>query len=348
MPKFTEFPDVIEDEVEVYESPGLSRDEFSTSNIEQRGEANEDIDEGELNVEMNRKLFADEGLQAPADINLDDVSLGPKRSYQSGKVEETLELRIARLQREVEEVLEIIKSSDGQGHDQLSEVEQLQHVLQTAQENRKEMRVELFPDRSKEQSTEPVVVENKTKPQSPLAALEQRLTILEQNVGVCSISERPLNMVQSLDVIQKKVSLFVNGGEEAINDSVSHLEKLAQLVEKLGAGSGQRNASTTGEVVTSTALYNYLGTIETQQNLIAQIAARLVSLQTIHDGATYTLNRVHELEKIVSLMQDDLAAWNQSLAVLETKLNTYDSQSAQNRTEVKSWLANYTNAINKS
>lgn len=333
MSKYSEFPDVIEDQIQIYESAGAPRDGIDgDGGVEhQRTNNNDDIDETQLNVQASQQVFVDKGLDAPQDIDLDDVTIGPKRSYVGGVAEEDLDTRLARLQREVQEVMEQVRQEPQLAHKK-NETESLKALLDKASEERAIGRIEMLKLVEPSATATTATSDPKKSNASALAALEKRLTDVENKMGVSHVMmPNPRSLAQSLDVAQKRLSLFINGGEEAINDAIGNLEKLSQLVDKM-SGPAHTHAAT------SDALYHYLDIIESQRNLVTQVNARLLSLQHIHQGAAYTIQRVGELDKTIALMSKDMATWTRSLDTLDAKLVAYDKQAQENRAQFKEWL----------
>lgn len=291
-----------------------------------------------------------------------------KQSYGNRSVPETLEARIARLQREVEEVRHIVRENhDTQPGNKLDNVEKdLKAVLANLQKDRWPTSLELYSDLGTRKSGKSHIAiksddSNVQKYIIQLSSLESRLSKLESVIGanagqldLNSGQQAPLTLI--LQDIRRRISLLASSSA-GIDKATSRVKDLASSIEKLRAlrvqqqrslPSGSDESFQSAEINNKImAVYDRLNALGSLSAIVPKLIDRLKSLQAIHADAGSSLVLTRDFENTIEGIKFEYKSWIHSLEKMESKLTDYDAKSGTNREALGKWIKSVEQRVEK-
>ncbi|XWW93110.1 hypothetical protein V2A60_001039 [Cordyceps javanica] len=195
------------------------------------------------------------------------------------------------------------------------------------------------------------------------ADFDRRLLALEKGLGISSYSSAeagagglPRAILPTLDNMDKQIATLAQAStanldiisrrvrtlaseQDKLNDS---REKAKTLREELGKGSGASAQSQPGEDAEQetkiNALYGVLPTIESLAPLLPPLLDRLRSLRAIHADAATASQTLEQLEQRQADMTAELKQWREGLQKLEETMEEGDSTVKGNMTVMEGWV----------
>ncbi|TQV95869.1 dynactin subunit [Cordyceps javanica] len=195
------------------------------------------------------------------------------------------------------------------------------------------------------------------------ADFDRRLLALEKGLGISSYSSAeagagglPRAILPTLDNMDKQIATLAQAStanldiisrrvrtlaseQDKLNDS---REKAKTLREELGKGSGATAQAQPGEDAEQetkiNALYGVLPTIESLAPLLPPLLDRLRSLRAIHADAATASQTLEQLEQRQADMTAELKQWREGLQKLEETMKEGDSTVKGNMTVMEGWV----------
>lgn len=289
-----------------------------------------------------------------------------------GEEEESLEARIARLRREVEECRVLAgegKDGETNGEGQVgSEVEGLGRALadlETAAEGRRSQKLQDRP-RAMTNGTAAHPLEKEDEADDSdertlgkVAAFDSRLAALERALGISTLDATPGGaftspLLPSLDLLDQQMSALTTATSLADLDAAgsrikklaAEAEQLAQLQTAAGVASNGDESSADGastalsqdDMAKLALLYGLLPTLQGLAPTVPVLLERLRSLRALHAGAAGAAGMLDELERRQAEMDDELVSWRDGLKRVEAVVKSADEANGRNGKVVQGWV----------
>lgn len=294
--------------------------------------------------------------------------------------EEGLERRLARLQREVEEVkAEVAKrnaeesesaTAGAKDEDKTSSIESLSKALDAVRNSQREavsahaqlakQLAKLAPAQSSTRSRElesqaPLRTDPDTPTLARVAAFETRLASLERSLGLGALtttSNPPI--LPTLALLDTQVALLTS------SDSLPHVETLTQKLQA-AASASQNSATTNGPSDTDAqqtlltpedkaklqSLYALLPALSSLSPTLPPLLSRLRSLRTLHAGAATASQTLDDVEKRQEETEKEIAAWRVGLQRVEAAVAGAENGIKQNAGVVEAWVKELEEKVKK-
>ncbi|KAA8908969.1 hypothetical protein TRICI_004686 [Trichomonascus ciferrii] len=294
----------------------------------------------------------------------DNITNSPANSYRVKTIPETLDARIARLQREVEEVKILKKKETGEDASRMDELKSILDSLSSkgrGYDDENADQLHLYEGMGERR------LADKTKMQLELTNrllerylnrftdLETRLTKVEEKIGATNI-KRPI--LPSIDELRNRINL-VSNTPSGLEKAVANLKDLAIAVEKLKTAK-QRPTSASAQQQQEVAvrdeeidmkkvneIYQRLPLVDNLSALVPVLIARLKSLQGIHADAEVSTEAMRDIDHTIQTIASEFKQWTETLHTVETKLREMDNKMKQNRQEISEWVQNMETRISK-
>lgn len=369
--KYTGLPGIDIESAEVFETSDIDNDlDIDAYTGVDTSEKNSDIEESEIDSGEARSRFSNDILVG--DINMVDF-LGSitnpsltRTGYQVNQVDETVDQRLSRIARELEEI-KILQLNDS-SNTNTSECDKLVKTLESlAKEpllspvndlNQYNHRIKQVFDEASARLETADSGGSKTPQKPPLVdtsqvlTLESRLNAIESVLGSdgatnISLAEskptiqnwlneltRKLNVVHNpeyqLDAVKQEVGLLT----KQIETLAAHKKflDLSQLVPanpppQLDSGHNQIN-SKIEDLHEKLPFFNHVNAT------VPLIVTRLKTLHTVHADLANTVQTVHELDLILNDIKSDMKKWNDSIDVVNANIDNHDKQFQSNKEHI--------------
>lgn len=369
--KYTGLPGIDIESAEVFETSDIDNDlDIDAYTGVDASEKNSDIEESEIDSGEARSRFSNDILVG--DINMVDF-LGSitnpsltRTGYQVNQVDETVDQRLSRIARELEEI-KILQLNDSLNTN-TSECDKLVKTLESlAKEpllspvndlNQYNHRIKQVFDEASARLETAGSGGSKTPQKPPLVdtsqvlTLESRLNAIESVLGSdgatnVSLAEskptiqnwlneltRKLNVVHNpeyqLDAVKQEVGLLT----KQIETLAAHKKflDLSQLVPanpppQLESGHNQIN-SKIEDLHEKLPFFNHVNAT------VPLIVTRLKTLHTVHADLANTVQTVHELDLILNDIKSDMKKWNDSIDVVNANIDNHDKQFQSNKEHI--------------
>lgn len=369
--KYTGLPGIDIESAEVFETSDIDNDlDIDAYTGVDTSEKNSDIEESEIDSGEARSRFSYDILVG--DINMVDF-LGSitnpsltRTGYQVNQVDETVDQRLSRIARELEEI-KILQLNDS-SNTNTSECDKLVKTLESlAKEpllspvndlNQYNHRIKQVFDEASARLETADSGGSKTPQKPPLVdtsqvlTLESRLNAIESVLGSdgatnISLAEskptiqnwlneltRKLNVVHNpeyqLDAVKQEVGLLT----KQIETLAAHKKflDLSQLVPanpppQLDSGHNQIN-SKIEDLHEKLPFFNHVNAT------VPLIVTRLKTLHTVHADLANTVQTVHELDLILNDIKSDMKKWNDSIDVVNANIDNHDKQFQSNKEHI--------------
>ena len=291
--------------------------------------------------------------------------------------QESLERRVARLKRELEEVKEehAKRKAAGQEVGQETQFASLSNALEEISKSAEVVRERTFapaPTFSPPQQTSPPVSNGRedgatytityapTYEQSHTLAkaadFDRRLVLLEKAIGVSSTAVPgidaaglPRAIMPTLESLQKQISTLSQAPTSTLDTVSRKLRQLVQEAEQLDKARAQAKAAQEAlgsgagnedaeQVAKVNALYGTLPTIESLTPLLPPLLDRLRSLRAIHSEAATASETLDRIEKQQTEMASDLKQWRDGLEKVEGAIREGGSAMSGNVKVMEGWV----------
>ena len=369
--KYTGLPGIDIESAEVFETSDIDNDlDIDAYTGVDASEKNSDIEESEIDSGEARSRFSNDILVG--DINMVDF-LGSitnpsltRTGYQVNQVDETVDQRLSRIARELEEI-KIVQLNDSLNTN-TSECDKLVKTLESlAKEpllspvndlNQYNHRIKQVFDEASARLETAGSGGSKTPQKPPLVdtsqvlTLESRLNAIESVLGSdgatnVSLAEskptiqnwlneltRKLNVVHNpeyqLDAVKQEVGLLT----KQIETLAAHKKflDLSQLVPanpppQLESGHNQINAKIE-DLHEKLPFFNHVNAT------VPLIVTRLKTLHTVHADLANTVQTVHELDLVLNDIKSDMKKWNDSIDVVNANIDNHDKQFQSNKEHI--------------
>lgn len=370
--KYTGLPGIDIESAEVFETSDIDSDvDIDAYTDVDASEKNADIEEPEIDSSEARSRFSNDVLVG--DINMVDF-LGSitnpsltRTGYQVNQVDETVDQRLSRIARELEEI-KILQLNDS-SNTKMSDCDKLVQTLEClAKEpllslvndlNQYNHRIkQVFDEASARLETtgtdgpktlqKPSLVDT-----SQVLALESRLNAIESVLGpdgttnIQSQAEskptiqnwlneltRKLNVVHNpeyqLDTVKKEVALLT----KQIETLASH-KRFLDLSHLAPTNPPPQPDSSHNQINSKIEdLHEKLPFFNHINATVPLIVTRLKSLHTVHADLANTVQTVHELDLILNDIKSDMKKWNDSIDVVNANIDDHDKQYQSNKDHI--------------
>lgn len=307
MNKFGDLPGIDYNSQEIFESSDIETEDHLGKDSKE--EASQDINLHELQAQ-----FAE--IEVTSNEYDFSGNLLNQRGFQIEKKKETRQERLARIKRELEEVLQEEESSCPETDDLL----QTFNSLNTTPDKQK------FPKEEELKINEilippPGPVEHAPQQTATFISLESKLNQLEKQLGIDNSTSQPIQ--HSINDITRKLDI-INHADFDIDSIKSKIESTGKEMEKLELNKrlfGWENVpiSKTDKI---DELYKILPDLKKYCGKAPLILERIKGLSMIHRELEESLNFTINLNQFISDLEQDMQQWNKSLDVLSQGLDT--------------------------
>lgn len=395
-----------DDSPDVYESPELGDDaQGTTKSPAFSDEEDEDdtkaagVSRSRLQLDQARNRFENSRVDASSADFSDRVS-AKKQSYivstrkkkratadEDGATakeiesededdDEGLARRIARLNREIEEVRAVLRQRDDQDEVQegtkfkdlktpgTEDITALSRALDSIQESQRQaisaharLAKQLAEPKPQAETSE-VPLAQASAPQDPtdeetlskIAAFDARLSSLESSLGLnamdisSSNSASVVPILPTLSLLDQQIALLSS------QDNVPNLEGKLQALQTLQRGSAQTNGTkeddedtddTTLSAEDTTqlrSLYSLIPTLNELGPSVPALLSRLRSLRHLHADAAQAGQLMSDLERRQDETEKDIKAWRTGIEKVEEAVKKAEEGFKGNSEEVEKWV----------
>lgn len=370
---------------DIYETPSVEDDastvQSQRSEPESEPTSEEDDEESygvsrrRLHPESARSRFRATSRQVEVkNVDLSDRVDGRRKGYRvrqgrgedAGNVEEeTLEARIARLRREIEEC-KVEAEEERQAEDKQAET--LDGREQDMAGLSKLLASIGVPDRSRrrapQRSLEPDGVpaappeedESDEQTLTKVADFDTRLSALERALGISSLDSMTSEafsgpLLPSLTLLDQQLSaLSAAASTNSLDAASSRIQKLRQEAEQLSAAQAgsaingdlpdddQTPILSADDMQNLQSLYQLLPTLQSLARTVPAMLERLRSLRTLHTSAANAASELDDLEVRQREMDKELKEWKEGLESVERTVKSADEANGRNGKVVESWV----------
>lgn len=376
---------------DVYETPDLTDDTSTTvqttsQHTSSAGSSSEDEEEGgvsrrRLFPSAARERFSRQGKGLDVEVRgagFGDRVGGGRKGYRvsrkrSGEDEETLEEKIARLRREVEECRVLAAAEgDGEGEDEDGEMEGLRRALDGMEGRRRRSTVKRAEgavrnlEDGERAGRENGHADADEGTAGKVADFDIRLAALEKSLGLSSLDASGSDAISapllpSLEMLDQQMNALMAAnslaGLEAASSRIKQLREEAEQLSSMAVGEahdGHANGTSTPTSETSTSaapptmsradleklqsLYTLLPTLQSLSPTVPAVIERLRSLRTLHSGAVNAAAELEEVERRQGEMDQELKAWREGLKRVEKGVEEANEANGRNGKVVQGWV----------
>lgn len=379
---------------DVYETPELTDDTTTTAQTNETasetgesegddGDDSEPQEDGPFGAISRRRLFPErarsrfqavgsrvdaKGLDLSDRVDGRRKGLRVKRRVYGVEEDESLEARIARLRREVEECRALSQNEPAKDSDKEATAEQnegldtLSKALAELEggERRPRRATQTRPQSAQNQESlrdEQEITDEQTL--GKVAAFDTRLTALEKALGLSSLDLGPDGsftspLLPSLNLLDQQMSALMTSTSIAQLDAASsRIKKLSQEAEQLAQSTrpesnghdseAEDESSVPASISTEDAeklraLYNLLPTVQSLAPTVPALLERLRSLTVLHTGAASAADELDKLEKRQANIDADIKTWTEGLEKVEAVIREASEANGRNGKVVQGWV----------
>lgn len=381
--KYTGLPGIDIDSAEVFETSDIDSDVEVESHTDlDASEKKSDIEEPELNLDEARNRFANDVLVG--DINIVDF-LGSiknpnltKTGYQVHQVDETVDQRLSRIARELEEI-KILQLNEAPNKN-TSECDKLTKTLEVlAKESllsaandldqystRIKQVFDLVTSRLEAHGSDDARTthESQLVDTSQLLALESRINAIESVLGPETVIgsqsktevrptiqnwlkelNRKVNVVHNpeyqLDTVKQEVTLLTKQLE-----TIASQKKFLDLSHTAPGNHLHHPDSDNNQIYSKIEdLHENLPHFTHVNATVPLIIARLKTLHTVHADLANTVQTVQNLDLILNDIKMDMKKWNDSIDVVNTNIDDHEKQFETNKQYIDNLLKDLNNKV---
>lgn len=360
------------------ETSSPKNDSTAASSIDSASESEAEDEDGPFGAISRRRLFPErarsrfQALGRKVDTKGLDLSdrvdgrrkgLRVRSNNMRDDENESLDARIARLRREVEECRLQAQNGEAVGNAAASStvegVQELGRALGQLESNMN--KVDAQPVRSQVPQQQNGVVEEQYDDQvlGKIAAFDTRLASLERALGIASLDMAPDGSFSSpvlptIELLDQQVSALLTSASIVQLDAAnSRVRKLTQDAEQLARlrsapisqdtqddneGENASVALTQEDISKLNALYGLLPTLQSLSPTVPALLQRLRSLSALHAGAATAASELDEVEKRQSDTDAELKAWTEGLKRVEAAVANASEANGKNGMTVQGWV----------
>ncbi|RYP74404.1 hypothetical protein DL771_003071 [Monosporascus sp. 5C6A] len=413
--KYANLPD-LDSAPDIYETPELTDDTSTIPTTADQpysdNEFGEDDDEdadgisrSRLRIDQARSRFLPSQVDA-RDVDFSDRLDGKRKSYKASSRRqrgledgteigdlsdeedgESLEKRIARLKREIEEAKEEYGKRKAEAQDtDLVSLSRALDELSTKPEGGipSTPRAERAAKDSKEETAEESTFQpngatytvtyapsyEQSHALAKAADFDRRLVLLEQAIGITSSAlpelesnGLPRAILPTLDTLQKQILTLSEASTSSLDSISRRVRTLTQEADQLEksrkaakaaqdalasqGGTVPAEADDTEQTAKINALYGTLPTIESMTPLLPPLLDRLRSLRAIHADAATASETLERIERSQSEMASDIKVWREGLEKVEAAMGEGETAMKTNMDVVDGWVKDLEAKITK-
>lgn len=369
--KYTGLPGIDIESAEVFETSDIDSEVDIDAYISvDASEKNSDIEEPEIHSSEAKRRFSNDLLVG--DMNMVDFLgsiMNPsltRTGYQVNQVDETVDQRLSRIARELEEI-KILQLSESSNR-KIPECDKLVATLESLTKepllshndlNQYNHRIKLVFDEASARLEASGTDGPKILQKSPLVdtsqvlALESRLNAIESVLGpdgatnIQSLAEskptvqnwlneltRKLNVIHNpeyqLDSVKQEVALLT----KQIETLASH-KKFLDLSHLVPANPSPQPETSHSQINSKIEdLHEKLPFFNNINATVPLIVTRLKTLHTVHADLANTVQTVHELDLILNDIKSDMKKWNDSIDIVNANIDDHDKQFQSNKEHI--------------
>uniref|UniRef100_A0A060T3T4 ARAD1C39512p n=1 Tax=Blastobotrys adeninivorans TaxID=409370 RepID=A0A060T3T4_BLAAD len=355
MSDYSGLPDIDNASAVIYETPDPAP-LAASSNIS--FDTDPAIDHRAFDKSQAQQVFETSVVDA-SDADFVERGHRPYSHLRVSTVPETLNARIARLKREVEEVSRLKETQQ-----QAAEIDNLRNVLDSFSTKNDKTKNQFYSDLGSQSSEgdrsqmKPTLATTTSFTPgtdlytSRLIEADQRIAQLERIIGTGKV-ESPL--VLSLQECQQKLMLLT-GSQKGLGAATSAIQQVTASLEQLRTVHQQLSQSMAYakdidlppqlvEVRKVDQLYEKLPALESQASLVPLILSRIKSLQAIHADARDAIDAIRDIDNTVQTLKTGMSEWMETLKSIETKIQDHINLSKKNQEQVEAWVKNVESRI---
>lgn len=189
------------------------------------------------------------------------------------------------------------------------------------------------------------------------ADFDRRLVLLEKGLGINASSSaetgesgRTRSILPTLDTLEKQIQTLAQASTANLDAISRRVRTLATEQDKLNdtrekaknlrdeLGKGGEPASDTDEDTKINALYGILPTIESLTPMLPPLLDRLRSLRAMHADAANASETLDQIEQRQAEMTSELRQWREGLEKLNGAMKEGDSTVEGNMTVMEGWV----------
>ncbi|KAK9468870.1 Dynamitin-domain-containing protein [Lipomyces arxii] len=324
-------PDVYETEDVEIKTPEL---DTSASSIQD----NEDIDYTSISADQARERFLNKTLRT---------------STVEWTVTESVEMKIARLSKEIEELSATLETRDEKGDNPTKTVTELAETMKNAVTKVKKIGV---LDVLGSDPLSASVVEIKSAPDkfkaetfttdaaaSKMLDLDARLANLERALGNTSSLASLTRTTYEQPILPTLASLTqaintLTLSPDKFDQSLTKLQQLVAVADTLPKTAPARTGEQDDDAKVTT-LYNSLGTIETLARVVPSLLDRLKSLHHLHSESSQVVESIDHIKQALDRAETDIAKWLNAVENAEKKVDELEQREKDNLESVKTWIS---------
>lgn len=339
MDKYSDLPDIDQAGQEVFESSDVE----SELELPREVPAIEDVDESNIDIQLSKDKFArSEILDSVTYDFLGNVSR--LNGYHLNQVDETVEEKLSRISRELEEIKILDKSPTTTK--QVYHFQELLNLLKKQQLH--DSGNHIHPDYISIDSVFEKIVPSQesgsvisTENIQSLASLEERLNTIELSIGTENPS-KPLNLaIRDLD---RKISIIENPeyNFETIQSEINKLDKelvtleMKRKVLNLDEDILEKDTlpSAVSNLVKIDEIYERLPIINQYNSLAPKLLSRLKTLSKIHHDLEGSVELSGSIDQVLKDIELDMRNWDQTLNKLNENLVNYEKNFDANSSSI--------------
>ncbi|TKX23715.1 dynamitin-like protein [Elsinoe australis] len=290
--------------------------------------------------------------------------------------DEGLARRIARLNREIEEVRAVLRQRDDQNEGQegtkskdsqtpgTEDISALSRALDSIQESQRQAisaharLAKQLAEPMPQAETSEVPLAQASAPQDPtdeetlskIAAFDARLSSLETSLGLnamdisSSNSASVVPILPTLSLLDQQIALLSS------QDNVPNLEGKLQALQTLQRGSAQTNGTkeddedtddttlSAEDITQLRSLYSLIPTLNELGPSVPALLSRLRSLRHLHADAAQAGQLMSDLERRQDETEKDIKAWRTGIEKVEEAVKKAEEGFKGNSEEVEKWV----------
>ncbi|KAF2151852.1 hypothetical protein K461DRAFT_268956 [Myriangium duriaei CBS 260.36] len=309
-----------------------------------------------------------------------DTSANEEGESSEDDTDESLARRIARINREIEEVRSALQRRDqaepdgtpidaqekhgssSPGEADITSLTRALSSLQTTQQQALSAHAQLsahlfhpFVPRasstSQETPTHSAPTEIDTTTLSRLATFDERLASLESSLGLDTSDKSPPPLIPTLTLLDKQLSLLTSP------DAVPDLQAKLTSLRALTAAEPKQDPTATTEaeapiaphdLAQLRALYALLPTLQTLAPTVPLVLDRLRTLRGLHADAAGAKGMMDELDRRQGETEREIKAWREGLVAVEKAVVRAEEGFKVNVGEVEGWVRGLEERLKKN
>ncbi|THZ30498.1 hypothetical protein D6C89_01429 [Aureobasidium pullulans] len=390
--KYAALPD-LDESPDTYETPDLTDDAStlptSTAWSETSDtEANPSISRSKLHPNEARSQFQSSRVDARETDFSDRVSSKRRayvvsnreqddgEDYDSEDENESLQRKLARLNREMQEVQNELDKGKSEANgteahtedeDVAAQLAQLSTALdgmrqsQSAQSRLSRQLATTAPSKAEavtipdstrtEEATKETV---DTQALNKVADFDARLAILERQLGITSLDAPEAStatsfspIIPTLSLLDRQLALLTSSTSQTHIDTLAQKLQQQQTPKPSGTTDGLHELHTPEDMAKLRALYALLPTLTSLSPTVPPLLTRLRSLRTLHANAVTASQTLDEVERKQDEADKEIREWRDGLKKVEEAVAKAESGMLENSAAVETWVKELEERVKK-